>query len=317
MPKVSVIIPVYNTEPYLKRCLNSVCNQTLKDIEIILVDDCSTDESLKILKEYASKDKRIKLIILEQNQGVAVARNKGLEAAKGEYIGFVDSDDFIDLNFYETLYKKAEEDDFDAVKGNIRKYDSKTNEYSKDIFLDMNSYIRKNKAYFHCSFYTAIYKTEFVRKNHLHFLEGFIFFQDPYFTIKAALFYKKLALVDDVFYNYCNNSEQVTKNLSLKHIKSEIEASEIILDLLKENKAEKEHYIIVARYLIRQLIYKCRTVVYSDNITKLASDGLIGLMEKCMYPKDVLCLYFNLEKEYEKKNICAQLRNNVVRIKND
>ena len=94
MPKVSVIIPVYNTEKYLKKCLDSVCNQTLSDIEIICIDDCSTDNSLNILKEYTLKDNRIKLIEFKENKGAAVARNTGIDEAKGEYIGFIDSDDY-------------------------------------------------------------------------------------------------------------------------------------------------------------------------------------------------------------------------------
>ena len=107
MPKISVIIPVYNVEKYLPKCLDSLINQTLSDIEIICINDCSTDNSLEILEEYASKDERIKIIDLKENQGAAAARNKGLEIAKGEYLGFVDPDDYVDLNFYEELYKKG------------------------------------------------------------------------------------------------------------------------------------------------------------------------------------------------------------------
>lgn len=106
MSKVSVIIPVYNTEKFLRKCLDSVCNQTLQDIEIICINDCSTDGSSEILREYAGKDNRIKLIELFENGGAAKARNIGIDIAHGEYIGFVDSDDFVDLDFYEKLYKK-------------------------------------------------------------------------------------------------------------------------------------------------------------------------------------------------------------------
>ena len=117
MPKVSVIVPVYNVEQYLERSMNCLLNQTLKDIEIICIDDCSTDNSLEILKKYEKLDSKFKIISLNKNQGAAIARNKGLEIADGEYLGFIDPDDSIDLNFYEELYKKAKEDDFDIVKG--------------------------------------------------------------------------------------------------------------------------------------------------------------------------------------------------------
>ena len=90
MCKISVIVPVYNVAPYLPKCLDSICNQTLKDIEIICVNDCSTDSSFEILKEYSQKDSRIKLIDFKENKGVSAARNAGIKTAHGEYIGFVD-----------------------------------------------------------------------------------------------------------------------------------------------------------------------------------------------------------------------------------
>ena len=94
MPKISVIVPVYNTADFLPKCLNSLCSQTLQDIEIICVNDGSEDNSLAVLKKFALKDKRIKIINSETNNGVSYARNKGLSSAKGEYISFMDSDDF-------------------------------------------------------------------------------------------------------------------------------------------------------------------------------------------------------------------------------
>lgn len=106
--KLSVIIPVYNVEKYLKRCLDSVINQTLKDIEILCINDGSTDDSLSILEEYKSKDSRI-VIISQGNKGLAATRNVGIENAKGEYLAFVDSDDWINSKFLECLYSSAKE----------------------------------------------------------------------------------------------------------------------------------------------------------------------------------------------------------------
>ena len=114
MPKVSVIIPVYNVEKYLSECLDSVVNQTLKDIEIICVNDGSPDGSAEILEEYAQKDNRIK-VITQENRGVSEARNSGLKIASGEYIAFLDSDDYIDLKFFEQLYKRGIESNSDVV----------------------------------------------------------------------------------------------------------------------------------------------------------------------------------------------------------
>ena len=108
MPKVSVIIPVYNSEKYISECLDSVLNQTFKDIEIICIDDGSTDKSFDILNRYNIKEKRITLLT-QKNLGQSVARNKALEIAKGEYIYFLDSDDYIEPNLIEECIKKLDE----------------------------------------------------------------------------------------------------------------------------------------------------------------------------------------------------------------
>lgn len=114
IPKVSIIVPIYNVEKYLDRCIQSLVNQTLNDIEIILVDDGSPDNCPSMCDEYAQKDNRIK-VIHKQNAGLGYARNSGLEIAIGEYIAFVDSDDYVDTSMYETLYKKAITISADAV----------------------------------------------------------------------------------------------------------------------------------------------------------------------------------------------------------
>ena len=105
-PKVSIIVPVYNVENYLERCISSLRNQTLEDIEIILVDDSSTDSSLEICNKMAMEDSRIK-VIHKENEGAGLARNEALRVATGEYIGFLDSDDFVEADMFKTLYDKA------------------------------------------------------------------------------------------------------------------------------------------------------------------------------------------------------------------
>ena len=118
MPKVSVVIPIYNAENYLRQCLNSIVGQTLRDIEIICVDDGSTDTSLSIIHEYAQKDPRIK-VISKPNSGYGHSMNVGLDAATGEYFGIVDSDDYILPEMYETLYYYAHKDDLDVYKRQV------------------------------------------------------------------------------------------------------------------------------------------------------------------------------------------------------
>lgn len=120
-PKVSIVVPVYKVEEYIDRCLDSLLNQTLKDIEIILVDDGSPDNCPKICDEYAQKDARVR-VVHKQNEGLGYARNSGMEVAVGEYIAFVDSDDFVDIRMFEELYDVARGNDSDVVYCNIYKY---------------------------------------------------------------------------------------------------------------------------------------------------------------------------------------------------
>lgn len=115
LPKVSIIIPVYNTEQYIGECIESILKQTLSDIELILIDDCSTDQSLTIIKNYADKDQRITLVESAVNTGVGEARNKGINLATGEFIAFVDSDDFVKGDMFEKLYLQAIKDQADLV----------------------------------------------------------------------------------------------------------------------------------------------------------------------------------------------------------
>ena len=115
MSKVSIIVPVYNVEKYLKRCIDSLINQTLKDIEIIVVDDGSTDNSGQIIKKYQEKNSNIKYY-KKENGGLSDARNYGMKYAQSEYIAFLDSDDFVDKTMYEKMYNKAIEDNADYVE---------------------------------------------------------------------------------------------------------------------------------------------------------------------------------------------------------
>ena len=167
MPKVSIIVPVYNVENYIAECLNSLINQTLKDIEIICVDDCGQDNSMKIVEDFAKKDKRIKIVAHKENQGLGEARNTGIKNATSEYIGFLDSDDFVDLDYYKTLYNTAIKDDFDIVSSNViycySKYNKKEEFISywqkkkyKDIIEFKNNLIRS------CSCWNRIYKKSLI-----------------------------------------------------------------------------------------------------------------------------------------------------------
>lgn len=127
---VSVIVPVYNAAKYLPQCLDSICNQTLQNIEIICVDDGSTDNSLEILERYAEKDSRFQLL-QQKNAGAGVARNTGLNFAQGEYLSFLDADDFFELNMLEKAYLQCEKDGADFCVFRADQYDQENNIYMK------------------------------------------------------------------------------------------------------------------------------------------------------------------------------------------
>lgn len=216
MPKVSVIIPVYNVEKYLKQCLDSVVNQTLQDIEIICVNDGSTDNSLKILEEYAQKDNRI-IIISQENQGQSVARNIALEKATGEYVGFVDSDDYIDSNFYEELYRHAKKNNTDIACGEIYK----PNENCFYIKYNKVEIAKKTKDKYKLAqipkwnyIWNKIYKREQLIKT--KFTPN-IFYEDVIYTPQVVHKLHKLITVPNVVYYYQYNPASTVWQKTQKH----------------------------------------------------------------------------------------------------
>lgn len=143
-PKVSIVVPVYNTEKYLKECIDSLTNQTLSDIEIVIVDDGSKEECAKLCDELLQTDGRIK-VVHKANGGLGFARNSGIEAACGEYVGFVDSDDYVDLSMYESLYKAAVENDADLVVSGISFVGGNT--FSKSGEYEEKNYFEKDTVF--------------------------------------------------------------------------------------------------------------------------------------------------------------------------
>ncbi len=312
MVKISVIIPVYNCAQLLAKCLDSVCGQTLRDLEIVCVNDASTDNSLAILQEYATKDQRIKLINFSENKGAAVARNIAIDNALGEYLGFVDADDFIDRNFYEKLYEVAQKNDSEVVKANIALYCPKEEKITYGSWIDINYKVKKHQAHFCFSFTSAIFKTAIIKENSVNFLQGLNHFEDPYFTIKAVLFYKKLQVIEDVFYYYVENSESSSrKKVGLKHIESMMIGAVKILDLLDEKCSDKTHYMIVFNFVLEQLLHWCNRTDVSDEITIKAASALSIILQRCRY-KDELASYHFLEKKKTQKDLfIRELRNKV------
>ena len=230
MKKVSIILPVYKVEKYIDRCMESLVNQTYKKLEIILVDDGSPDNSGRICDEWAKKDKRIK-VIHKENGGVSSARNLGLEKATGDYIGFVDPDDYVDLTMYEKLIAKAQEEDADITFCGFKQVNEETgNELlikevnlnkvcTNDrwgLFLLFGSQIKDNTRYankVHGMIWRELFKRESIGENRFR---NFAVGEDLIFYFDVINEKTKFAILDEFLYFYLIRKSSVMQDFNKK-----------------------------------------------------------------------------------------------------
>jgi len=289
-PKISIIIPVYNVEKYLKRCVDSLLCQTLKDIEIILVDDSSTDNSPRICDEYLKTDERVK-VIHKPNQGAGMARNSGLEIANGDYVGFVDSDDYVDLNMYKALYDTAVKYDADLVMSGVRYVDGnmfeKQGEIIEKSFFDADTVFEtendikklrlgivgappeaKDDSRYGMSVWKNLFRRDVIVNNNLKFMsEREILSEDALFMIDYISVINKAVGINGAFYNYCRNEDSISKSYK----KDRFDKSMYFLDEIEKRfQNDTDEYKI---YLDRFIQAFCR-VVCSQEIM-YASDNNI------------------------------------------
>ena len=225
MPKVSLIVPTYNVEQYLVECMESITNQTLEDIEVICINDGSTDGSLSILQSYADKDKRI-IIVDKENGGYGIGMNIGLEMATGEYIGIVEPDDFVPVNMFGNLYDIAKGNNLDFVKADFYRFERATN---GDMFLTYNHLSKKEEDYnvvfnpsetseairWIMNTWSGIYKREFLNKwNIRHNETPGASFQDNGFWFQTFVFATRAMIIDKPYYmNRRDNPNSSVKNM--------------------------------------------------------------------------------------------------------
>ena len=225
MAKVSIIVPAYNVEPYLVECMESITKQTLSDIEIICINDGSTDGTLKILKSYAEKDPRI-VLIDKENGGYGIGMNIGLSVATGEYIGIVEPDDFVPVNMFGDLYEIAKANDLDFVKADFYRFERASN---GDMFLTYNHLDRKNQYYnqvfdpshtpeairFIMNTWSGIYRKAFLDEYHIRHNETpGASFQDNGFWFQTFAFAKRGMVIDKPYYmNRRDNQNRSVKNV--------------------------------------------------------------------------------------------------------
>lgn len=232
---ISVVVPVYNVGEFLKDCLYSIVNQTYKDLEIICVNDGSTDNSLEILEDFAKKDDRI-IVINQENKGQSAARNKGIDEAKGDFIAFIDSDDWINPDYFLNLHKAIVENDCDiAVSGILRTKNNKNKtkiKYDKiEVFEDLKDKINACSIPKCCYVWNKLYKKEIIK----NFNDG-SYYEDVLWTPDVIKKAKKIVTVPNSYYYYRSNpSSTVKKKQSIKKQIDSYSAKKYLINFFEEN----------------------------------------------------------------------------------
>lgn len=227
-PKVSVVIPIYNVEKYLRKCLQSVMDQTLEDIEVICVDDASTDHSYLRAQEYIKNDSRFSLYSMSRNRGLSFVRNYGMEKAKGKYIYFLDSDDYLEIDALEKLYVNAKKYNVQGIyfgaeveyeEESARKYNIIYKECKK-VLSGREFYIGVNQNdEYQNAVCMQFWQREYILKNHFKFYED-VLYEDTLYTLQLLMKAERVICIADVLYHYRKRKTSITGNQGKAQLKS-------------------------------------------------------------------------------------------------
>ena len=258
--KVSVIVPIYNTEKFLEKCIESILNQTLEEIEIILINDGSTDNCHKICQEYAEKNKDKIRYINNKNIGCSATRNLGIELARGEYIAFVDSDDYIDKEMYKEMYNKSQELKSDIVFCGLKTiYLKKNCTWNRNIKIKENKYDYLKRKQLLNNPVNKLFKKHFLKVNNILFPLDTQFAEDIVFCFKSVILAEKIDAVEKNFYNYIiheNNSvHNLEKRLGVFYSFSWLFEYLRIQKYILNNKLSKSFYDFFNFYAIRGVFF--------------------------------------------------------------
>lgn len=339
-PKVTVIVPIYKVERYLAQCLNSIVNQTLEDIEIILIDEGDNDRCREIIDFYAKNDPRI-IAPHKKNGGYGASCNLGFEMATGEYIAIVESDDYIELEMYEEMYEYAKKLDADVVKtpyvefyADGTKRDCSYRKYMNEVTPSAQCFSMKefgNMLAIHASLWAAIYKTSYIREKNIQFVKAKGgAYVDVGFRIDTLINTDKVAWLDKPYYNYRVDSVgSTTNNFNLKKmIERWKEAHESFNDIKEDYDKYYGKYLILDEYLntlgwLKILnvsneeiegVYKNLSVVKQDTI--LESPVLDKYQKKDLleFKENPYCFVKNIRKKDHFKAIINYVVNIMVKI---
>ncbi|MGD9553995.1 MAG: glycosyltransferase family 2 protein [Arcobacteraceae bacterium] len=305
-PLVSIIIPIYNMEEFISECLESIVSQSLKQIEILCIDDCSTDNSKEKVFQYIQKDKRIQYFKLKRNSGSGIARNYGIHKAKGTYLAFMDPDDYYYDNFaLEHLYTLALEKNVNAAAGNLMMYDNLSQEeialphmhFKTNSFMDLSQYL------FHGAYHRFIYKTKIIKENNIVF-PPYRRRQDPCFFYQTMLKMGKFYTTTQNIYMYRFSHKIVPWN--------EVQISDALksyvdnMKLLLEHKLYEHYRIEINDFKQKFLMNKSLNI--DSNIQKQLDSILSSIQYKYLKKSVPQCL-----KPHEAKALNTfMLKNNLL-----
>ena len=263
--KISIIIPVYNVEQYLKRCLDSILNQTYTNLEIILINDGATDNSGILCDDYAFKDSRIK-VIHQKNKGLSGARNTGLREATGDYIGFIDSDDWIELNMFDLMMQIILKEKVNIVECALLKSLEINNSIKREGNTRIESRIEalkriiKNQEF---SVWRRLYKKELL--NNIYFVEGKNS-EDVYFTLAVFKNIKKIAYLSMPLYNYYIGGVSITRGGYRLKTLDTIDAAVYLEKKISTEETDKALKLISINFLLKMVLYNYKLLNINKNL---------------------------------------------------
>ncbi|EOU1888148.1 glycosyltransferase family 2 protein [Clostridium perfringens] len=272
MVKLSIIIPIYNCEKLVGRCIESVLKQTYKNLEILLIDDGSTDSSIKICRQYEHENNNIKLI-LKENGGVSSARNLGIKKARGEYIQFIDSDDYIDERMCEILVKNIEEKKSDLVICGYKDiYFNKINEvnlkesFTKKIYELENSFCKIYEKFLFNSPCNKLYKKSLIEE---YFDENKSLGEDLLFNINYMKGINKITYINEAFYNYMhNNTNSLTRTYKTNMFEEIVFNYKSVNDFYLNYISNKNYFIESNNIFIKNSFYCIKKIISCEELNK-------------------------------------------------
>lgn len=265
MKKVSVIVPVYNAQKYLRKCAESLVHQTLDDIELIFVNDGSTDRSLEILEEYRTAFPEKVVVISKENGGQASARNLGIKMCNGEYVGFQDADDYVDLHMFERMYELAKENDSDYVecKYHYLKMDEKGDVTEIPQYGHVRAYGEKREMFIDplVSPWNKIYRASLLKDNGITFTEGVIY-EDTAFFIKAIPYIEKMSFLPEAYvYHFLWPGSTMNDGKSMR-----VGNVFVVLDDIVDFYEKRQYYKIYQK----ELEYFCMKILLCSSLKRIA-----------------------------------------------